>query len=147
MILGGHSTSTAFRLRRRKRGSFRLKKRNIGADAVIPLSYLDHYYALGKRRNDVYDEGIGSGRMYLGLPKTIQTARNPGDVVFEEAKRGSFRLKKIPEDSIQWSEPGPKRASFRLKRILDNYKDLLGSPSGGFKMLFSNVPPPHTHIT
>jgi hypothetical protein len=132
MILGGHSTSTAFRLRRKKRGSFRLKKRQVGVDGrvIMPLSYLDTYYSLGKRNNLLTDEVRGNGRIYLGLPKTLQHQRS-GDDVFEKPKRGSFRLKKIPEDAIQWSVPGAKRASFRLKRILDNYRDLLGTPSVG----------------
>ena len=125
MVLGRHSTSTrAFRLRK-KRGSFRLRKKDMN---YIPLSYLDTYYALGKQRSFPYYESSAG----LPRPPIEYHNRTPDDDMIEEGKRASFRLKKIPKNSGQiWSEPrSAKRASFRLKRILDSYKDLLGSPSG-----------------
>lgn len=111
IFLGGHAATSAFRLRRKKRGSFRLKKE-------MPLSYLDYYYALGNRGQDYLDE-------------------DNDEALFEEEKRGSFRLKK----NQQHPGPvlADKRASFRLKRILDNYGDLIGSrPAGLIIILFSN---------
>ena len=125
MVLGRHSTSTrAFRLRK-KRGSFRLRKKDMN---YIPLSYLDTYYALGKQRSFPYYESSAG----LPRPPIEYHNRTPDDDMIEQGKRASFRLKKIPKNSGQiWSEPrSAKRASFRLKRILDSYKDLLGSPSG-----------------
>ena len=119
--------SSAFRLRK-KRGSFRLRKRDPRADNLIsmnylPLSYLDTYYALGKRRDHRSDE----------VSPIIPTTLHDSDDIFEEEKRASFRLKKIPQNAVNRSAHGAKRASFRLKRILDNYKDLLGSPSGSLQ--------------
>ena len=134
MTLGGHSTSSAFRLRK-KRGSFRLRKRDptIREDLMsmnyLPLSYLDTYYALGKRNSHLSDE------VSPILPTTLQ---DDGDIM-EEEKRASFRLKKIPQNAVHRAAHGAKRASFRLKRILDNYKDLLGSPSGRLKLYTCKV--------
>jgi hypothetical protein len=120
--------TSAFRLRK-KRGSFRLRKRDPTADDRIsmnylPLSYLDTYYALGKRRSHLSDE----------VPPLIPTTLHDGDDIIDEEKRASFRLKKIPQNAVNRSAHGAKRASFRLKRILDNYKDLLGSPSGSLQL-------------
>ena len=123
MDLGGRAASSAFRLRK-KRGSFRLRKRNQVDESMwmnyLPLSYLDTYYALGQRRFSPSKE------VSSGMAATSNTRNHP----IEDEKRASFRLKKRPEDSVHWSEPGTKRASFRLKRILDSYKDLMGSSAG-----------------
>ena len=123
--------SSAFRLRK-KRGSFRLRKRDPAPTSFrdtysmnyLPLSYLDTYYALGKRRNHLNDE----------VSPIIPTTLHDGEDIMEEEKRASFRLKKIPQNAVNRSAHGAKRASFRLKRILDNYKDLLGSPSGNLQI-------------
>ena len=70
MVLGGHSVSSSFRLRK-KRGSFRLKRIPTEAHAVpssmkyLPLSYIDTYYALGNARNRLSDD------IYLGSPSTM----------------------------------------------------------------------------
>ena len=121
MDLGGRAASSAFRLRK-KRGSFRLRKRNQVDESMwmnyLPLSYLDTYYALGQRRTSP------SVEVSSGTAAKSNTRNHP----IEDEKRASFRLKKRPEHS--WSEPGTKRASFRLKRILDSYKDLMGSSAG-----------------
>ena len=128
MVLGGHSVSSSFRLRK-KRGSFRLKRVPTLADVVplpmkyMPLSYFDTYYALGNARNHLFDD------IYLGSPSNIIQE----DPKIEEEKRASFRLKKIPQNAVDRIEPFEKRASFRLKRILETYKDLLGQPSSGNK--------------
>jgi len=123
MDLGGRAASSAFRLRK-KRGSFRLRKRNQVDESMwmnyLPLSYLDTYYALGQRRTSP------SVEVSSGTAAKSNTRNHP----IEDEKRASFRLKKRPEDSVHWSEPGTKRASFRLKRILDSYKDLMGSSAG-----------------
>ena len=123
MDLGGRAASSAFRLRK-KRGSFRLRKRNQVDESMwmnyLPLSYLDTYYALGQRRFSPSKE------VSSGTAAKSNSRNNP----IEDEKRASFRLKKRPEDSVHWSEPGTKRASFRLKRILDSYKDLMGSSAG-----------------
>ena len=123
MDLGGRAASSAFRLRK-KRGSFRLRKRNQVDESMwmnyLPLSYLDTYYALGQRRFSPSKE------VSSGTAAKSNSRNNP----IEDEKRASFRLKKRPEDSVHWSEPGTKRASFRLKRILDSYKDLMGSTAG-----------------
>ena len=123
MDLGGRAASSAFRLRK-KRGSFRLRKRNQVDESMwmnyLPLSYLDTYYALGQRRTSP------SVEVSSGTAAKSNTRNHP----IEDEKRASFRLKKRPEDSLHWSEPGTKRASFRLKRILDSYKDLMGSSAG-----------------
>ena len=126
MVLGGHSVSSSFRLRK-KRGSFRLKRIPTEAHAVsssmkyLPLSYIDTYYALGNARNRISDD------IYLGSPSTMIQE----DPKMEDEKRASFRLKKIPQNAVDRIEPFEKRASFRLKRILETYKDLLGQPSSG----------------
>ena len=126
MVLGGHSVSSSFRLRK-KRGSFRLKRIPTEAHAVpssmkyLPLSYFDTYYALGNARNRLSDD------IYLGSPSTMIQE----DPKIEDEKRASFRLKKIPQNAVDRIEPFEKRASFRLKRILETYKDLLGQPSSG----------------
>jgi len=126
MVLGGHSVSSSFRLRK-KRGSFRLKRIPTEAHAVpssmkyLPLSYFDTYYALGNARNRLSDD------IYLDSPSNIIQE----DPKMEEEKRASFRLKKIPQNAVDRIEPFEKRASFRLKRILETYKDLLGQPSSG----------------
>ena len=123
MDLGGRAASSAFRLRK-KRGSFRLRKRNQVDESMwmnyLPLSYLDTYYALGQRRTSP------SVEVSSGTAAKSNTRNHP----IEDEKRASFRLKKRPEDSVHWSEPGTKRASFRLKRLLDSYKDLMGSSAG-----------------
>ena len=123
MDLGGRAASSAFRLRK-KRGSFRLRKRNQVDESMwmnyLPLSYLDTYYALGQRRFSPSKE------VSSGTAAKSNTRNHP----IEDEKRASFRLKKRPEDSVHGSEPGTKRASFRLKRILDSYKDLMGSSAG-----------------
>lgn len=126
ILLGGHSTTSAFRLRRKKRGSFRLKKK-------MPLSYLDYYYALGSGGQNFLDEGLDNG---LSIFNPMKTAQNePHDEsLFEEEKRGSFRLKKNQQSSS--SVFLDKRASFRLKRILDNYGSLIGSRPAGSSSAF-----------
>jgi len=131
MVLGGHSVSSSFRLRK-KRGSFRLKRVPTLADVVplpmkyMPLSYFDTYYALGNARARRLENGL-SDDIYLGSPANMLQE----EPTMEDEKRASFRLKKIPEDAVDRLEPFEKRASFRLKRILDSYKDLLGPPSSG----------------
>ena len=123
IFLGGHSTTSAFRLRRKKRGSFRLKKK-------MPLSYLDYYYALGSRGQDFLDEELDNGLGTFSSMKTTQDEANDEPVLGEE-KRGSFRLKKNQQNSR--SVFPDKRASFRLKRILDNLDGtLIGSRPAGF---------------
>ena len=131
MVLGGHSVSSSFRLRK-KRGSFRLKRVPTLADVVplpmkyMPLSYFDTYYALGNARARRLENGL-SDDIYLGSSSNMLQE----EPTMEDEKRASFRLKKIPEDAADRLEPFEKRASFRLKRILDSYKDLLGPPSSG----------------
>ena len=102
----------------------------------MPLSYGDSYYLTGKRSRGhrFFNDEQGNDKIYFGLPREVQNEA-PEEEFLEEAKRGSFRLKKIPEDAIHRPDPGVKRASFRLKRILDNYRGLLGSPSGAFKAI------------
>ena len=142
MDLGGRAASSAFRLRK-KRGSFRLRKRNQVDESMwmnyLPLSYLDTYYALGQRRTSP------SVEVSSGTAAKSNTRNHP----IEDEKRASFRLKKRPEDSDHWSEPGTKRASFRLKRILDSYKDLMGSSAGtlGNCYTLKNIALPNYNIT
>ena len=94
----------------------------------MPLSYLDNYYALGSGGQDYLDEGLDNGLSSFSPMKPAPNGPHD-ESLFEEEKRGSFRLKK----NQQTSSPVflDKRASFRLKRILENYGSSIGSRPAG----------------